>query len=261
MVRRSLLFTPGDRPEMLRKAPQSGADTLVFDLEDAVSPDRKAEAREAVRSVLSDPAFDPSAEVCVRVNPSPDEYETDLEAILGTDADDIRLDRVLLPKADSQTDVRDLANALGTYGVSVPVLALIESARESSPHRTSRPRRPPRRWSSVPRISRPTSVQSELVGAKKCCTHDNASSWLRPHTGVTRSIPGHGVRRRNPHRRGRRSRSNLGTTANWQSIPHRSIRSTRRLRPARNVSGRTPSSRPNGRPTRTIEAFSRSTAR
>ncbi|TYT63447.1 HpcH/HpaI aldolase/citrate lyase family protein [Natrialba swarupiae] len=129
MVRRSLLFTPGDRPEMLRKAPQSGADTLVFDLEDAVSPDRKAEAREAVRSVLSDPAFDPSAEVCVRVNPSPDEYETDLEAILGTDADDIRLDGVLLPKADSQTDVRDLANALGTYGVSVPVLALIESAR------------------------------------------------------------------------------------------------------------------------------------
>ena len=52
MVRRSLLFTPGDRPEMLRKAPDSGADVIVFDLEDAVSPGRKDEAREAVREVL-----------------------------------------------------------------------------------------------------------------------------------------------------------------------------------------------------------------
>ncbi len=48
MPRRSVLFSPGDRPELLRKAPGAGADVVVFDLEDAVSPDRKAEAREAV---------------------------------------------------------------------------------------------------------------------------------------------------------------------------------------------------------------------
>ncbi|MEY7848033.1 CoA ester lyase [Natrarchaeobius sp. A-rgal3] len=129
MVRRSLLFTPGDRPEMLRKAPRSGADVLIFDLEDAVSLDRKAEARESVRSVLADSEFDPSAEVCIRVNASPTEYEADLEAILGGDAADNRFDGVFLPKTGSRADVRELVDRLDGYGVSAPVFALIESAQ------------------------------------------------------------------------------------------------------------------------------------
>ena len=69
MARRSVLFSPGDRPEMMRKAPGTGADVVVFDLEDAVAPARKPEARRAVQSVLRDPAFDPDCEVCVRLNP------------------------------------------------------------------------------------------------------------------------------------------------------------------------------------------------
>ncbi|ELY60685.1 HpcH/HpaI aldolase/citrate lyase family protein [Natronolimnohabitans innermongolicus] len=137
MVRRSVLFTPGDRPEMLRKAPDSGADVIVFDLEDAVAPARKTEAREAVREVLADPAFDPACEVCVRVNAADSMRRDDLGTILdpevvGSDGgerdDGFRLDSVMLPKVDAADDVRDLADDLATYDVSLPVFALIESA-------------------------------------------------------------------------------------------------------------------------------------
>lgn len=129
MVRRSVLFTPGDRPEMLRKAPEAGADAIVFDLEDAVAPQRKDEARAAVREVLSDPAFDPDCEVCLRVNPIGVAAGDDLAGVIGGDGEAIRLDGVVLPKTESGDDVKSLARRLRERDVRVPVLALIESAR------------------------------------------------------------------------------------------------------------------------------------
>ncbi|WP_101297606.1 HpcH/HpaI aldolase/citrate lyase family protein [Halegenticoccus soli] len=124
MARRSVLFSPGDRPELMRKAPGTGADTVVFDLEDAVAPARKAEARDAVRSVLADPEFDPDAEVCVRVNPGQTAAD-DLDAVL---AEDARLDAVMVPKVASPADVEDVDAALASRGREAAILALIESA-------------------------------------------------------------------------------------------------------------------------------------
>jgi citrate lyase subunit beta/citryl-CoA lyase len=49
---RTLLFVPGDRPDRFRKAAASGADAVVLDLEDAVAPDRKDEARGHVAAWL-----------------------------------------------------------------------------------------------------------------------------------------------------------------------------------------------------------------
>jgi citrate lyase subunit beta / citryl-CoA lyase len=46
---KSYLFVPGDRPDRFDKAAQSGADQIILDLEDAVAPAAKAEARQAVR--------------------------------------------------------------------------------------------------------------------------------------------------------------------------------------------------------------------
>jgi citrate lyase subunit beta/citryl-CoA lyase len=77
------MFTPGDRPQMMRKAPTAGADVLVFDLEDAVAPDSKAEARDAVCEVLADPDFAPDCEVCVRVNPTGIAADDDIAGVLG----------------------------------------------------------------------------------------------------------------------------------------------------------------------------------
>ncbi|MFB6171041.1 MAG: CoA ester lyase [Haloarculaceae archaeon] len=124
MVRRSMLFSPGDRPEFMRKAPDSGADSVIFDLEDAVAPARKADARETVHEVLTDPAFDPDCEVCVRLNPSL--LEEELSVLLDGDP---RVDTFVLPKVESAADVERVAAALDDYGSDCGLVTLAETAR------------------------------------------------------------------------------------------------------------------------------------
>jgi citrate lyase subunit beta/citryl-CoA lyase len=125
MTRRSVLFTPGDQPEMLRSAPDSGADVLVFDLEDAVAPGQKEQARTTVVDVLDDDEFDPDAECCVRVNPIDAGANLDVEA-LGDAAE--TTDSIMLPKTASSSEIRRLASHCREHGLSPTVLALIESA-------------------------------------------------------------------------------------------------------------------------------------
>ncbi|WP_135827069.1 HpcH/HpaI aldolase/citrate lyase family protein [Halorussus ruber] len=132
MPRRSVMFTPGDRPEMMRKAPTAGADVIVFDLEDAVAPDAKAEARQEVREVLADPDFAPDCEVCVRVNPTGIAADDDLRGLLGNgeEARDAAetLDAVMLPKTGTAGDAETLADLLAERDAEVPILALVETA-------------------------------------------------------------------------------------------------------------------------------------
>lgn len=139
MVRRSVLFSPGDRPELMRKAPEVDADAVVFDLEDAVVPDRKDDARTAVREVLTADGFDPACEVCVRL--TVEEPAADLDALVGEgidgpenggrspDGDGIRLDALVLPKVESASSVDRRAEMARARGLDVPVLALVETAR------------------------------------------------------------------------------------------------------------------------------------
>src|SRR3546814_2499186 len=63
---RSLLFVPGDRPERFAKAAASGADAIILDLEDSVSPANKETARAAVADYLAGPR---EVVTLVRVNP------------------------------------------------------------------------------------------------------------------------------------------------------------------------------------------------
>lgn len=125
MARRSVLFSPGDQPDLMRKAPGSGADVVVFDLEDAVAPAAKAEARTAVADVLTDPDFDPDCEVWVRVNPTGIAADDDLDTVVGNGA---RPDGVMLPKVATADEVRTLDALLAEHGVDLPVVALVESA-------------------------------------------------------------------------------------------------------------------------------------
>jgi citrate lyase subunit beta/citryl-CoA lyase len=121
MARRSVLFSPGDRPDRMRKAVDSGADAVVFDLEDAVAPDNRQATRGHVRSVLSDLAAE--AEVCVRVSPPGRGAAADLDAIL-----DAPPDALVLPKAEGGEDVTELADLAVERGADLPVLALVETA-------------------------------------------------------------------------------------------------------------------------------------
>jgi len=66
-LRRSLLFVPASSEKFFAKAKDSPADTLIFDLEDAVAPERKPAAREMLREVLRDPGFS-RFERTVRIN-------------------------------------------------------------------------------------------------------------------------------------------------------------------------------------------------
>ena len=83
---RSLLFAPGSDEPKLTKALASDADVVVADLEDAVTPDRKDEARELVLR-LRPPV--------VRVNGAGTRwFEDDLAA-----ARELPLEALVLPKA------------------------------------------------------------------------------------------------------------------------------------------------------------------
>jgi citrate lyase subunit beta / citryl-CoA lyase len=127
---RSLLFVPGSNPRMLQRAKTSGADSLIFDLEDAVAPGARDAARAAVAAALDDDGDGPRT--FVRVNhPSTGLMETDLDAAVCPN-----LFGVVLPKADSPDDVALLDAALaeredraGAQVGSTVILPLVESCQ------------------------------------------------------------------------------------------------------------------------------------
>jgi citrate lyase subunit beta/citryl-CoA lyase len=106
---RSLLFVPGDRPERMEKALGTGADALILDLEDAVAPSAKPEARRAVAEFLGG---HPEANLWVRINPLEGaEADKDLDAVLSG-----RPHGVVLPKAEGGASVQELARRLTERG-------------------------------------------------------------------------------------------------------------------------------------------------
>lgn len=117
MKLRSLLFVPGDRPDRMEKALACGADALILDLEDAVAPAAKAEAR---RHVVAFVEANPNASLWVRINPLDGEADRDLDAVLGAHPDGI-----VLPKAEGGTSVSDLAQRLTARGnATAKILAI-----------------------------------------------------------------------------------------------------------------------------------------
>ncbi|MDF0732771.1 CoA ester lyase [Pseudomonas entomophila] len=111
------LFVPGDRPERFAKAAASGADAVILDLEDAVAP----EARDAAREALRNHGID-AVPVMVRINAASSEaFQADLAALRH-----VRFDALMLAKAETAADVRQVHALLGRQ---VPVVALVETAR------------------------------------------------------------------------------------------------------------------------------------
>ena len=106
-MRRSLHFVPGGNEKMMAKALTLPADGLILDLEDAVTPDRKAATRPVVRRWLETLDFG-GRERWVRMNPIFTEYaEADLaETIAG------RPDGYVMPKPRRAEDVRRVTDRL-----------------------------------------------------------------------------------------------------------------------------------------------------
>ncbi len=129
---RSKLFVPGSRPELFAKALAGAADALSFDLEDAVAPSRKDEARGHLARMLAAPEAAASGKtLIVRVNAlDSGQFHADVQAVVRPG-----LHLVNLPKAESEADVVAAASAVEqarrANGVDQPVglLLNIESPR------------------------------------------------------------------------------------------------------------------------------------
>ncbi|UTC61442.1 CoA ester lyase [Treponema sp. OMZ 787] len=127
--RRSMLFMPGNNPGMLVSADILGADSIIYDLEDAVSLDEKDSARTLVRNALSFLNFTHS-EITVRINPIDSPYwEKDLEAIIP-----VLPDGIVIPKAsvDAVHSVEQKINEIKSehkITKDFSFLMLVESAR------------------------------------------------------------------------------------------------------------------------------------
>ena len=129
-MRRSMLFLPGNNPNMLINGNCLGADAVIFDLEDAVSPDEKAAARILVRNTMRYMDFR-GCEIIVRINSIDTPYwKKDIDAILP-----YRPGLILLPKTGWAGDVlaadaylSQVEEALGLEKNTVGLMPLIETA-------------------------------------------------------------------------------------------------------------------------------------
>lgn len=111
---RSWLFVPADSEKKIRKAIESEADAVIFDLEDSVAPQQKAAARQVLKG-LGNRSGGP--QWWVRINPlRTDEHRKDLE-MLGIAG----IHGVVLPKAESGADIAELAHRTG----NIPIHAIV----------------------------------------------------------------------------------------------------------------------------------------
>ncbi len=109
--RRSVLYMPGANARALEKAKSLAADSLIFDLEDAVAPEAKAEARANVAAAVEAGGYGPR-EVVVRVNGLDTEWGLDdiaAAVAAGPDA-------ILAPKVIDGGDVDRLSDAMSRAG-------------------------------------------------------------------------------------------------------------------------------------------------
>lgn len=118
---RSLLFVPGVSEKMMLKARDTEADALILDLEDAVSPDRKAEARQTVMRMLGETDFG-AKPVFVRINRLAEGFsEEDARAVAAS-----RAFGAVMPKVDRPEEVVAVAKLLASHQ---RLICMIESPR------------------------------------------------------------------------------------------------------------------------------------
>lgn len=124
---RSVLFVPGTRQDRFEKALSSGADAVVFDLEDGVATGQKDRARSIVADFLQTPRAGTLRLVRFNAVNTPD-GDADLEQFVGADG----FDAVVLPKVESAASIEHVARAFTTGAPSrtaPPIIPLLETPR------------------------------------------------------------------------------------------------------------------------------------
>lgn len=128
-LRRTMMFVPGANPAMLRDAPLYGADSIMFDLEDAVSLREKDTARMLVHQALKSVDYS-TVETVVRINALDAGGDQDIEAVVVAGVNVVRL-----PKTERAEDITEVAEVITAveekYGIEsgrTKMMAAIESA-------------------------------------------------------------------------------------------------------------------------------------
>ncbi|MCG6904462.1 MAG: CoA ester lyase [Rhodobacter sp.] len=118
---RSVLYIPGSKERALDKARTLAVDAIIFDLEDAVAVDEKANARALLAQTLKAGGFGARAKI-VRINA----LDTEWGALDAAAMADVGADAILLPKVDNALDIKPLTDLVGP---DLPVWAMIETPR------------------------------------------------------------------------------------------------------------------------------------
>ncbi len=129
-MRRSMLFLPGNTPNILQNGDALGADAVIFDLEDAVAPDQKDAARILVRNTMTYLDFS-KVEIIVRINSvDTDFWKKDLDTIVP-----LKPSLIMPPKCSCAQDVLTvdaylsvLEEKLGFAPNTIRLIPLIETA-------------------------------------------------------------------------------------------------------------------------------------
>ena len=120
--RRSALYLPASNAKAVAKAHTLAADVVILDLEDAVAPEAKAEARAAAAAAVRDGGFG-TREVAIRANGIDTDWgAADLAAIAGSGAN-----AVLAPKVSSPADIIRYHAALAAAPAGMQLWAMIET--------------------------------------------------------------------------------------------------------------------------------------
>ncbi|MBQ9961463.1 MAG: CoA ester lyase [Firmicutes bacterium] len=128
-MRRTMLFFPGNSPNMLLNAGYLGSDSLILDLEDAVAITEKDSARILVRNAITGLEYE--KEIIVRINPVGTPFwEKDLETIIP-----VKPHMIMPTKVGTAEDVRivsakiaEIEEACGMEAGSTKLIPLIETA-------------------------------------------------------------------------------------------------------------------------------------
>ena len=125
--RRSFIFAPGTNPDMFPKALASGADIVCIDLEDAIAPQHKDEARTKTLKLFHEPQADDGVERMVRINclRTRDGY-ADILAILDSPSPP---PAIMLAKVVSPDEVAGLDELFTENGVATRLQVIIETNR------------------------------------------------------------------------------------------------------------------------------------
>ena len=115
---RSALYIPGSKDRALEKARGLPVDVILFDLEDAVSPDAKVAARDTLYAALADDGYGARLKI-VRINALDTEWgAADAVAVAA-----MNCDAILLPKVNGPDDV----DALAALVPDLPIWAMMET--------------------------------------------------------------------------------------------------------------------------------------